>query len=179
MTEHNFLTGLNLRIRAMEPEDADLLYEWENDTSIWRVSNTLVPFSKSRLRAFVMNTPGDLFSDHQLRLMIDHTPPDGPQETIGAVDLFDFDPVHLRAGIGILIQQEHRKRGFANEALTLLIRYSFDVLHLHQLYCNISPDNEASLRLFEKAGFNRCGIKKDWINEGNSWKDEWIFQLIS
>lgn len=175
---NNLLKGTNIRIRAMEPEDADLLYEWENDTSIWQVSNTLNPFSKFQIKEFVLNAPQDIFSARQLRLMIDITSNNMSQETIGTIDFFEYDPIHQRAGIGILIRKSHRNKGFAGEALKILIRYAFETLHLHQLFCNISPDNEASIKLFIKAGFARCGIKKEWNNTGESWNDEWMFQLI-
>jgi len=174
----DLLTGPHLQLRAMEPGDVDLLFEWENDTSIWQVSNTLTPFSKSQIERFVNNSPQDIFSLGQLRLMIDSTETNKPLETVGTVDFFEFDPFHLRAGIGILISKSHRHRGFAGETLKIVIRYAFGTLHLHQLFCNISPDNEASIRLFTKSGFIRCGIKKDWINAGGGWLDEWMFQLI-
>ena len=36
----------SVRLRALEPEDIDVLYKWENDTRIWKMSNTVAPFSK-------------------------------------------------------------------------------------------------------------------------------------
>jgi len=175
----NLLTGANIRLRALEPLDVDLLYEWENDTSIWKVSNTLTPFSRFQLEEYVMNTQQDIFASRQLRLMIEWIRPGETNIPVGTIDLFDFDPFHLRAGIGILIRDEFREQGFAREALGVLILYAFSTLQLHQLYCNISPGNSVSLKLFEKLGFVRCGIKTDWLNEGESWKDEWMFQLIN
>ncbi|MCK9219466.1 MAG: GNAT family N-acetyltransferase [Bacteroidales bacterium] len=173
----NYLSGQNLRLRALEPADIQLLFEWENDTTIWQVSNTLTPFSRYQLEEYVLNGNQDLFTVRQLRLMIDRTP--GQKiETIGTVDLFDFDPYHLRAGVGIMIQERSRNRGFAREAMQILIRYAFEKLHLHQLFCNISSDNEESKGLFTSLGFSRCGIKKDWINTGKGWDDEWMYQLI-
>ncbi|MCK9422327.1 MAG: GNAT family N-acetyltransferase [Bacteroidales bacterium] len=175
---NDLLTGKNISIRAMEPGDVDLLYEWENDTSIWQVSNTLTPFSKFQLKEFVLNAPQDIFSTRQLRLMIDLIHKNQPKETIGAIDFFEYDPFHLRAGIGILIRRSYREKGYAGEALKILIRYAFETLRLHQLFCNISPDNEPSIRLFTKAGFVQCGNKKEWNNTGETWNDEWMFQFI-
>jgi diamine N-acetyltransferase len=85
----------------------------------------------------------------------------------------------LRAGIGILVREEFRKMGYAKEALEILIRYSFSLLQLHQLYCNISAGNEPSCSLFEHLGFIRCGVKREWINEGETWQDEFMYQLIN
>ncbi len=173
------LSGKNLQLRAPEPSDMDLLYQWENDTTLWKASNTLIPFSRFQLEEYIMNAKQDIFAARQLRLMIDLcTDPVNPL-TIGSVDLFEFDPMHLRAGVGILISEQYRKMGYAREALEILIRYSFTMLQLHQLYCNILAGNDASCSLFEHLGFIRCGVKADWNNEGESWQDEFMYQLIN
>jgi diamine N-acetyltransferase len=100
-------------------------------------------------------------------------------ETIGTIDLFDFDPAHKRAGIGILIaDKENRGKGYASEALDILIGYSFTSLQLHQLYCNITTDNTESIRLFTGKGFQLVGVKKDWLLFHNCTKDEAMYQLI-
>ena len=167
-------------LRALEPSDLEILYKWENDLEIWRVSNTIVPFSKYILQKYIENSHLDIYETKQLRLMIDVIDLNNVPVTIGAVDLFDFDPYHLRAGIGILIgEKSQRKKGLAKLALAEIIRYSFDILLLHQLYANITPDNKVSLHLFQNAGFIQCGIKKDWIKIPGGFIDETLFQLIS
>lgn len=171
------LTGKNLELRALEPSDVDLLYDWENDGKLWHLSNTLVPFSRFSLEQYVLNASHDIYAAKQLRLMIDKL---GKLErkTIGAIDLFDFDPANRRAGLGILIVKNERKKGFATEALTILMEYCFEVLHLHQLYCNISKDNEASLHLFHQLNFSTVGLKKEWLQVGSKWVDEYLLQKI-
>ncbi|MCX6283406.1 MAG: GNAT family N-acetyltransferase [Bacteroidetes bacterium] len=175
---HEILKSKSLQLRAVEPADIDLLYQWENDPSIWRVSNTLTPYSRFQIEEYVMNVQNDIYSSRQLRLMIVGNEGDLKDRAIGAIDLFDFDPFHMRAGIGILVREEFRRNRYASEALELLIRYAFEVLNLRQLYSNITPENTASVSLFEKYGFERCGIKKDWVRVGNGWLEEWMFQLI-
>jgi diamine N-acetyltransferase len=175
---HKGLAGNRVRLRALEPGDVDLLYTWENDTSIWEVSNTLAPFSRFQLEEYVLNARNDIFAARQLRLMIDLIEPQKNEKSIGTIDLFDFEPFHYRAGVGILVREDYQKNGFAREALEILISYAFGNLRLHQLYCNISTENTTSLHLFEKLGFKRCGIKKDWIYQQDKWKDEWMYQLI-
>ncbi len=177
--QKNLLIGTNIRLRALEPHDVETLYEWENDTTIWKVSNTLAPFSKFQLEEYVLNAQNDIYSSRQLRLMVDLCLPDGDGIPVGTVDLFDFDPLHLRAGVGIMIREEYREMGYAREALEITISYVFSTMRLHQLFCNISPENLPSLQLFEKLGFARCGIKQDWIREGDQWKEEWMYQLIN
>jgi len=169
------MTGKNIRLRAVEPEDIDLLYQWENDPMIWPVSNTLTPFSHFALEQYVLNAQQDIFTARQLRLMIDLQ---HENKTIGTADLFDYDPHHRRAGLGIMIRKEYRNKGYAGEALDMIIAYGFNTLALHQIYCNIHTDNEPSLKLFRSRGFEVAGIKKEWVLQNNRWLDEYLLQLI-
>jgi diamine N-acetyltransferase len=173
------LQGINIVLRAPEPEDIDVLYLWENDPGIWKISNTQTPYSRYILEQYILNAHEDIYKARQLRLMIDLKDSGKKKISIGAIDLFDFDPANKRAGVGILIDKSARNRGYATEALKLLIDYCFSVLSLHQLYCNISTDNTQSMNLFTKSGFQTIGIKKDWIYFEHKWNDEYVLQLIN
>ena len=172
------LEGKNLILRALEPSDVDLLYEWENNEKLWYLSNTITPFSRFTLEQYILNSHQDIYTTKQLRLMIDKKESD-QNEIIGSIDLFDFDPSNKRAGIGILITDNEQNKGYASEALELVISYCFSTLQLHQIYCNISADNQVSLQLFKKHNFNSVGLKKEWIFVQGRWVDEYIFQLIN
>jgi diamine N-acetyltransferase len=169
------LKGENIQLRALEPEDLQFLFDTENDESFWEVSHTQAPFSKFLLKQYLENAHLDVFEAKQLRLIIQENTNEKP---VGIIDLFDFNPQHKRAGIGILIHTEHQQNGFASEALKLLIDYCFTHLNLHQLYANITSDNEKSISLFTKHQFKIIGIKKDWILSKNTFKDEILLQLI-
>ncbi len=165
----------NIRLRPLEPTDIGLLYSWENEMAVWEVSNTLAPFSKYVLEQYILNSQRDIYESKQLRLVVETL----EGKSVGAVDLFDFDPFHQRAGVGILIHNtSERQKGFATDTLLLMCSYAREILGLHQLYANITADNEPSLRLFEKCGFELCGRKQNWIKSGNIWKDELVFQRI-
>jgi diamine N-acetyltransferase len=170
------MKGKNLSLRAPEPADIDLLYLWENDTSIWHLSNTVNPFSRHILEEYILNAQQDIYTAKQLRLMISLIK---TGETIGCIDLFDFDPINMRAGIGILITEKYRNKGYATEALSILIKYAFLTLNLHQLYCNITADNKESMKLFEKHNFKIIGLKKEWIHFNSNWIDEHMLQLLN
>jgi diamine N-acetyltransferase len=171
------LENLSISLRAPELEDLDLLFIWENEPSIWQVSGTLTPFSKYILKQYLEHAGKDIYEVKQLRLMIqlksNHRP-------VGAVDLFNFDPHHHRAGIGILIAEpSDRRQGYARETLETVIAYCFDVLHLHQVYCNIAAGNSASIKLFEEAGFEESGRKREWLFDGSKYEDELLFQKVN
>jgi diamine N-acetyltransferase len=171
------LEGKYTRLRAPEPEDLEFLYQWENNTDVWQVSNTIVPFSRFTLKKYIETSHLDIYENQQLRFMIDLVE---EKTTIGTIDLFDFDPYHHRAGIGILIgNEQYRGKGFADDALKVLIHYSFTVLLLHQLYCNIGTDNRQSLQLFQNNGFLLVGEKKEWLHTSKGWEGEYLLQLIS
>ena len=166
-----------IRLRALEPEDLEILYEWENNGSFWLISNTLTPFSKYTLKRYLENSHKNIYETGQLRLMINLIKVKKP---IGTIDLFDFDPFHKRAGLGILIANEkQRRKGYASMALKCLINYCFTTLQLHLLYCNILENNNESMDLFTKLGFSRIGIKKDWVKTADGYLDEYMFQLIN
>jgi len=172
----NILRGANLELRALEPEDLEILYKWENDTSIWRISERIVPVSKYLLKKYLETSHKDIFETKQLRLMIQLKEDSKP---VGTIDLFDFVHYHRRAALGILISApEDRRKGYAAEALELLISYGFETLNLHLLYCSICSDNIASLELFKQAGFIITGTKQEWTWDGEKFLDEHILQRL-
>jgi len=169
------LEGKHIQLRALEPEDLEFLYQIENDVNFWEVSHTQVPFSKFLLKQYLENAHLDIYEAKQLRLIIEEK---ATKTSIGMIDLFDFNPQHQRAGIGIMIASKFQDHGFASEAMKLLIEYCFQHLNLHQLYANITPDNSKSIALFTKCSFEKVGEKKDWLLIDGSYKNELIFQLI-
>jgi len=173
------IQGKSLILRAIEPYDIELLYEWENDMKLWRVSNTLTPFSKYQLEQYIKASKLDIYQTRQLRLMIDTiSEDDNLKETVGIIDMFDFEPYHNRAGLGIMIHEKHRNKGLASRALQLFIDYATHQLGIRNFYCNVESDNEISLKMLTALGFKHIGTKKEWLRTKNGYKDELMFQLI-
>jgi diamine N-acetyltransferase len=171
------LKGTNIYLRALEPEDLEFLHAVENDERIWEVSNTQTPYSKFLIKRYLENAQQDIYEAKQLRLAICK---DREFRAVGLIDLFDFDPRNQRAGVGIIIKDTaERNLGIGSEALELLIRYAFGPLNLHQLFANIDVNNEPSITLFTKFGFEKIGVKKDWNVVAGKYKDEALFQLIN
>ena len=102
-----------VKLRAMEPEDLDLLYRIENDASIWHVGTNNVPYSRYALHDYIAHASGDIYTDKEVRMMIDNE----QGETVGIVDLVNFSPQHQRAEIGIVIKNGCRNLGYANAAI--------------------------------------------------------------
>jgi len=170
------LKGKHIYLRALEPEDLEFIHTIENDESLWQLSNTITPYSKFLIKQYLEHSHKDIFEVKQLRLVISNH----DDKALGMIDLFDFDFKNSRAGVGILVKEtKDRQSGYGKEALQLLINYSFTHLGLHQLYCNISEENKASIKLFTSQGFNKIGLKEDWNYVDGTYKNEYIFQLLN
>lgn len=165
-----------IRLRAPEPEDLDTLYRWENDTTLWEYGSSITPYSRFALRQYLTESKQDLYSDKQLRMMVELKT---TKEPIGAVDFYDFDPYHMRAGVGILIDEAFREEGFGLQSLELLEKYAFGFLNLHQLYAYIPEMNFGSLELFKKAEYNQSGILVDWLSKRNGFENVIVMQKIN
>lgn len=164
----------NIRLRALEPADLELLYLWENDPEIWRVSATIAPMSREVLSKLISDQKYDLYASRQMRLMIDVD-----NVSVGCVDLFNFEPLHRRFGVGILIYaDEHRRRGYASRVIEQVKDYAHNILDLKQIWVNINEDNPASIALFESCGFVLSARRKEWINRAGKFIDELEYQYI-
>ena len=163
-------------LRALEPTDLNFLFQIENNTDLWTVSGTQAPYSQFILKQYLKNASQDIYQAQQLRLAIC-----APNHVlVGLVDLFDFSHKDKRAGIGIVIAEEQfKQKGYAKNALIILIEYCFTVLDLHQVYVNIEQDNLPSISLFTQLNFKLIGVKKQWNKRGNTYIDEGIYQLIN
>ncbi|UYZ58939.1 GNAT family N-acetyltransferase [Hymenobacter latericus] len=156
-------------LRALEANDLGFLYEIENDPSVWGLaSDTLTPISRHSLRQYLDNAAADFYAVRQMRLVICTN---ADNQAVGTVDLFNFDPHHRRAAVGIMVANTHRRRGYAAEALQLLLNYARNTLQLHQVYCTVAANNAASLRLFKAAAFRRVGVRYQWLADTEGWQD--------
>ena len=165
-----------IRLRALEPEDLEPLYRWENNPDLWSLGNTMSPYSRYILKEYIRESHRDIFDLKQLRLMIELR---STGATVGTVDVYDFEPHHRRAGIGILLDPLYQGNGLATEAMNILIEYAFSFLKLHQLYVHIPVGNEASKALFTRCGFIVTGVMTDWIQTENGYSDVLMMQKVN
>lgn len=167
-------TKPGVHLRAMEPEDLDLLYTIENDTTLWNVGLTNVPYSRYLLHDYIANTSGDIYTDKQVRLIIENN----TRDVVGIIDVVNFVPQHSRAEIGIVIKQNFRKHGYAKEAIIRIIHYARNVLHLHQIYAYTDVSNNAAQQLFKTVGFKHGATLHNWLFDGKAYHDVMLFQLF-
>ena len=162
------------RLRALEPSDIEPMYLWENDPEVWRVGGTTAPLSIQRIAQFVEEQSYDLYATKQMRLIIEVE-----GIAVGTLDILDFDPQHLRFGIGILIYApEARGKGYAHAAIEAIKTYARDTLALKQIWASVAADNKASIALFEGSGFELCGTRKAWLRRHNGYTDQLEYQCM-
>lgn len=164
-----------IRLRAPEPEDLDFMLSIENDTQLWEHGGATGPYSRYQLKQFIAESQNDLYTDRQLRLMIEK---DG-EGTVGMVDLIAFDPRNRRAEVGIVVSGECRGKGIGKAALALLHTHCFGLLGLHQLYAYILSENAPCMALFASAGYVQSGTMKDWMYVNGRYADVCVMQKFS
>lgn len=168
------IEGQRVALRALEPADIEVVYRWENDPEVWRVSGTTAPLSRERIARFIEEQSYDIYATRGMRLIVEVE-----GIAVGTVDCFDFEPRDGRMGIGIMIYApDDRRKGYASEAIELVKGYVREHLALHQIWATVAEDNEPSKALFEGCGFELCGRRKEWLRRADDYKDELEYQCI-
>lgn len=141
-----------LRAPGLE-RDLDRLFRWEltRRRGYDAPMGAHVP-SRMDLWAFLRSYRHDLAADGQMRFMIDTDEDAEDAVTVGTVDLCDYDAGDSSAYVGIFIAEEMRGRGYGKMALQALSAEAHR-LGLCVLRAVVAPENAASVRLFESAGF--------------------------
>lgn len=165
--------GPNTILRALEPSDLTVLHQWENNSLLWHLSYGKQPLSKAVLRNYINAASSTLQEAGQLRLVVEHK-----GIPVGAVDLYDYDPVARKAGLGILIDTQNQQRGLGKEALKAMLTYAHEHLGLHQVYAHIPVSNAASIALFESTGFKIAGSLEDWLWNSGDFEAAHIYQYL-
>ena len=168
------LRNERVRLRAVEPEDLDLMYLIENDSSLWSLGATTVPYSRFSLKQFIDQTRNDIFLDGQLRLVIENENADA----LGFIDLQGLEPRHRRAEVGIVLLPGYQGLGYASEALRLLSQYARQHLCLRQLVAIVALRNEPARRLFQRAGFTCLSTLPQWLSNGDGYEDALLWQKL-
>ena len=148
------LKDKNILLRPLQNSDFDFLKRIENNTDNWQFGSERKEYSDKELSDYIANSKTDIKVAKQYRFVIDlnSTP-------IGLIDLFDY--TIDSAGVGVIIAEKYRNKGFAKEALYLLSDYSFTNLNLVKLHCAITKDNLLSIKLFTSCGFELEREKKE------------------
>lgn len=163
-------------LRAMEPEDLDLLYTIENDPAMWEVSSGCSPVSKFVLRKYISLQPDEIYSGGELRLVIE----DAEQSrAVGLADLTSISLIDGKAEVGIAVLKKEQSKHYGYAALLRLAKYAKMYLKLRFLYAHVSAaDNAASVKIFESAGFHQIALLPQWHYRMGKYEDVRLYQKM-
>lgn len=153
-------------LRAVEPEDAEVMFSVENDTEVWAYSDNIAHFSMHFLKQYAETYNADPWSQGMLRLIVCERRENMPayeSDPLGIVDLYDISLLHRTAKVGIYIRKDFRKEGVAKHSLYMLKSYVIRRLGLKSLLALVSVSNDAGKRLFTSSGFGKVGMIPQWI----------------
>ena len=160
----------NLILRTPLLSDFDDLLSWENDLKNNQYTDVPVFYTPSQIEDF-LNSDHDLLLQNQIRYIIEFN-----SSAVGCIDLYDYDVVNSRAGVGIYVDSNFRNKGIASKSLELLKSISIEKYLIANLYADIMSGNKSSIKIFEKANFIKNGIKSNWIRTENSFEDVLFYQ---
>jgi len=165
------LTNGQVALRPPELRDVAAITEACQDPEIGRWTRIPWPYREEHARAWVEAQPAEAVD-----LLVVSPNSD---ELLGAVGLIKVDLGRRRAEIGFWTARWARRRGVASVAALLLARWSFHALELARLQALARPENEASRRTLERAGFVREGLLRSYEEiKGERW-DMAVFSLLA
>ena len=168
MTRHPSL----IRLRPVEPEDLQLLYDIENSPELWDAEESDAPYSKYALRSYIAAMES-VHACGQLRLVAEEAATGRP---VGLADLNAYSPRDAHAEVGIAILAEMRGRGYGAAALARLEEIAADRLRVHTLLARVGEGNTLSQRLFLGAGYIRTATLCGWHYTRGAYEDVLLFQ---
>lgn len=166
-------SAVNVSLRAPEPRDVNLIYIWENSSDEMHSSLRTGPVSRHQIQQFIENYDGEIYSQDALRYMIECN-----GETIGTIDIFDFDKRGRHAFVGLYIAPAARRQHIAATALAEVERLMKRNVNMHSLAALVSADNAPSQGLFASAGYKTAGRLQGWLADGPNRIDALIYQKV-
>ena len=164
-----------LALRAVEPGDAALLYEVENDAEAWDDGDTLAPYSMHTLEEYARSYRADPFADGQLRLIAIDTESGEPT---GIADLYGISRRNMHAYAAVYILPPMRGKGIGRRVVELLTGYAWRRLGLTSVAARIRVSNTVSRRLFAGCGYREAGMMRAWQRTAAGMEDVVVVQRM-
>jgi RimJ/RimL family protein N-acetyltransferase len=168
------LRSARLLLRPIALADIPAFFEYRSDPEIGRFQS----FRPERLedaRAFLAATarepdlPGTWF---QLGIFSEGA-------MIGDIGIHFLGSDDPQCEIGYTLSRDSQGKGYASEAVSAVLEYLFSVLGKHRVTASVDPENRASIRLLERAGFRKEGLFVKSLLVGGEWKDDMAYGLLA
>lgn len=153
----NYWQGQTIRLRAVEPSDAETFYTWNEDSERGRALDFLwPPLSMASVQAWVADQALRQMTEDRFVWIIENL----EGVAVGTIDTHHCDRRYGTFSYGIAIAPEHRHHGYASEAITLILRYYFEELRYQKVTVSVYSYNTPSIRLHERLGFTLEGTHR-------------------
>ena len=161
----NFWQGKKVRLRAIEPSDAEYFIRWNLDSERARhLDFVWPPTSEASVRAWVEEQSKRKLEHDSFHWMIENQ--DG--EPVGSISTHDCNPRDGTLSYGVDVAPEQQRQGYAGEAIRLVLKYYFEELRYQKVTVPVHSDNPASIRLHESLGFQREGtLRRMFFTRGH------------
>lgn len=164
------LEGINVNLRAMEPEDVPLMYNWLNNIDFQGRYTPLIQRSKEEMKKRFTET-----SDDQKVFIMEKK----DNTKIGIIFYFMVKggPYNLLE-IGYYMILSERKKGYCTEAVKIFIDFLFLSQAIERIQATTDSRNIASQRVLEKAGFTKEGLIRKMLFMKGEWVDISLFSIL-
>ena len=170
----NIWQGKKVRLRAVEPEDWQIFNAWNLDSETARLCYWIpFPTSKERDRRRTAESASKDPQEDVFDLVIENL--NGGMA--GVINSHDCDRRNGTFSYGLAIREEHQRKGYASEAILLLLRYFFLELRYQKVYVGVYSFNEASIRLHEQLGFQQEGLQRRMVHTNGGYFDNVLFGM--
>lgn len=156
-----------IELRKVQPTDSEIYFNWKNDYDVMKHTNPNFDLAtREEVDGFISFIIGEPSSKGYMIVNRE------TQDVMGIVSLINIDTKNRSAECIIDIgNKDYWGKGFGNEALSLLMNYSFNELNLHRLYLNVFSSNKRAIALYERLGFVHEGTMREGIYREGSWQD--------
>ena len=168
------MLGELVRLRAMEPSDAEALWRWNHDPQVMRWMQDDYPQSLAQVTKWLTerdrNEHGDLLLGVEVQ---------ADDQLIGLVRLHEAEPELGIATLDIYLgEKESWGRGYATDTVRTICRYGFDKMRLHKITLTVVTENEPAWRAYRKVGFVQEGRLREVFRRDGRWYDEYVMGLL-
>jgi RimJ/RimL family protein N-acetyltransferase len=172
----NFWQGKLVRLRGVEPADAEAFARWNIDSEAARdLDFTWPPLSLACVIKDTEERALRKFEADEFFFVIEG----GAGVGVGCINTHHCD---RRAGTfmyGLFVEREHRRFGYATEAALIVLEYYFDEMRYQKCTVSVHANNDASIALHEKLGFTREGTLRRMVYTGGRYSDTHYYGLTN
>ena len=153
----NFWQEKKIRLRGIEPSDAAHFIQWNlNSERARHLDFVWPPTSDASVQAWAEERSKRKLEHDAFHWVIENQ--DG--EPAGSISTHNCNPRYGTFTYGIDVAPEHQRKGYACEAIQLVLRYYFEELRYQKVTVAVHSDNESSIKLHDRLGFQREGTHR-------------------